>query len=66
MQVGAGQVAILMSLNTSLTVGKHGMPAPLTNLLAVAVDPAYQTEVHRLFQSVSSTDSIVNRWTILQ
>jgi hypothetical protein len=65
MQVGAGQVAIIMSLNTSLTVGKHGMPAPLTNLLAVAVDPAYQTEVHRL-QSVSSTDIIVNRWTILQ
>jgi hypothetical protein len=55
-----------MSLNTSLTVGKHGMPAPLTNLLAVAVDPAYQTEVHKLFESVSSTDSIVNRWTILQ
>ena len=57
---------LVMSLNTSLTVGKDEMPAPLTSLLGVDIDRTYQTEVHRLFEAVSSTDSIVNRWTILQ
>ena len=50
---GAAQVRVLRALNTSMVPGRHGMPAALSNMIAVVRDESVKDEVAQVLQEKS-------------